>query len=453
MSKSLDRIQPMMDFLPPDRQQWLFTVMRPILPMWLRSQCGIPQVETRHIERLVEITQKFEAGKVRYLIAFRHPTIDDQFSMFHLLAYDLPRAAAKIGIKFRKMPSSYYVYDRGIPLWAGGIVTWIYPRTGGIPIYRGKLDRQGLQTIRQLLVNGEYPVAISPEGGTSGHSERVNPIEPGVVQMGFWGAEDLAKAGRTEQMMILPVGLQYHYIGDIWTQIDQLLMRIERECGLVKPSIEPQARYERLYALGAYVLNLVNEHYRKFYANLAPEPTTEDSLSAKLQVLLDHILRVSESHFDIKPKGSFIDRSRRLEQAGWDQIFRRDVADLNTLSALETGLADQLAKEANTSHWHMRIAESLTAVTGNYVSEHPTSTRFAETLLLIDRTLGRIKSKPFGKSPFLGDRKVVLSIGEPLSISDRFETYQSNRLAAKACVSDMTNELQLAMENLIEPSI
>jgi hypothetical protein len=452
MPKSLDRIQPVMGFLPTNRQNWLLAAMHPILPLWMRWQCGVLQVETRHIERLVELNQKFEAGKVRYLLAFRHPTIDDQFSMFHLLSYDLPRAAAKMGVKFEKAPSSYFVYDRGIPLWAGEIVTWLYPRTGGIPIYRGKADRQGLQAIRQFMINGEYPVAISPEGGTNGHSELVNPVEPGVAQMGFWGMEDLVKAGRTEQIVILPVGVQYHYIGDNWARIDDLLMRLERDCGLSKPKIEPSDRYKRLYDLGDHILNFVNNHYKKFYASIAPSPPADESLGAKLQVLLDHILRVAESHFDIKSKGSFIDRSRRLEQAGWDQVFRSDIKDIDALSVMEIGFANQLAKEANTSHWHMRIAESLTAVTGDYVARHPSPTRFAETLLLIDRALSRTKSEPFGKNPYLGDRKVVLSIGEPLSVSDRFAEYQSSRTAAKQCVNQLTTDLQSAMESLIEPS-
>jgi hypothetical protein len=464
MPKSLDQLQPDMEFLAPRIQESLLSGLRSLLPFWLRWQCKIPQIKVHNLEQLVKTTEEFQAGKVRYILAFRHPTIDDQFAMFHLMGVALSKASKDI-----KKFSSYYVYDRGIPLWAGEIVTYLYPRTGGIPIHRGKLDRQGLQTIRKFLLAGEYPIAISPEGGTNGHSELVASIEPGVVQIGFWGCEDLAAADRSEQVVILPVGIQYQYLGDPWDKIDHLLMQLETECGISKPTLQPSERYARLNALGEYLLEFVDRHYQQFYPEYIktcikndsdpedlneelnieiPEPIQEP-FGDRLQKLLDQILRVAESNFGIKPRGTIVDRARRLEQAGWDRIFR---ADIDNLSVLERGFANQVAKEANTSHWHLRIAESLTSISGNYVKSHPSPTRFAETLLLIWRSLSRVKNQPFGKSPYLGDRSCLLSIGAPIVVSDYFPKYQSSRANAKACVASLTAELQTALEQLIQPS-
>jgi len=463
MPKSLDQLQPDMEFLAPRIQEPLLFGLRSFLPFWLRWQSKILQVKVHNLEQLVKTTEDFQAGKVRYILAFRHPTIDDQFAMFHLMGSALPRASKDI-----KKFSAYYVYDRGIPLWAGEIVTYLYPRTGGIPIHRGKLDRQGLQTIRKFLLAGEYPIAISPEGGTNGHSELVATIEPGVVQIGFWGCEDIAAAGRSEQVVILPVGIQYEYLGNPWDKIDRLLMQLESECGISKSTIQPSERYARLYALGEYLLEFVDKHYQQFYPTYIkddsdpaitnqsnPEDGDVERLEAQkkfgdhLQKLLDQILHVAESNFGIKSRGTIVDRARRLEQAGWDRIFR---ADINNLSVLERGFADQVAKEANTSHWHLRIAESLTSISGNYVKSHPSPTRFAETLLLIWRSLSRVKNQTFGKSPYLGDRSCLLSIGKPIIVSDYFPKYQSSRANAKACVASLTVELQNALEQLIQPS-
>jgi hypothetical protein len=139
----------------------------------------------------------------------------------------------------------------------------------------------------------------------------------------------------------------------------------------------------------------------------------------------------------------------------WERIFRSDIKDvkgIQALSTLERSFANQLAKEAHTSEWHMRIAESLTAVTGNYVKNNPSPTRFADTLLLIWRALSRVKAEQFGRSPFIGNRKIIISVGEPISVSDRYETYKSSRAAAKECSSQLTKDLQAALESLIEPS-
>lgn len=475
MPKSLDRVQPDMEFLAPRIQEWLLAGLRSLLPFWLRWKCKITKIETVNLESLVKITDEFRKGKVRYILAFRHPTLDDQFAMFHLVASALPQAIRNSSSDPSNEIdsfSSYYVYDRGIPLWAGEIVTYLYPRSGGIPIHRGKLDRQGLQTIRKYLITGEYPIAISPEGGTNGHCEMVAAIEPGVVQIGFWGCEDLAAAGREERVVIVPVGIQYQYLGsNIWKNIDRLLMDLECECGLTKPPVTPADRYARLYALGEHLLEFVETHYQQFYPTYTSIPSeidkdgrvpkgleeddsdTEATIKVdfgdRLQKLLDRILRVAEFNFGIKPKGTLTDRARRVEQAGWDRMFR---ADVETLSGLERGFADRVAKEANMSHWHLRIAESLTCITGDYVKSHPSPTRFAEVLLLIWRSLGRVKNQPFGKVPNLGDRSLLLSIGDPIVISDYFPKYQSNRASAKECVATLTAELQTALEKLIVPS-
>lgn len=81
----------------------------------------------------------------------------------------------------------------------------------GIPIQRGKLDLVGLRTARHLLANSHLPMAVAPEGATNGHNQIVSPLEPGITQLGFWCVEDLLKAGRSEQVLLVPIGIQYRY--------------------------------------------------------------------------------------------------------------------------------------------------------------------------------------------------------------------------------------------------
>lgn len=456
MAVDLTRVQPPLKVYPPKPSQFLLKFIRLVVPFWLWGQCGIKQIETRYIDRLVNVTKKFQDGKSRCLLAFRHPTTDDPFAMLYLLAYAVPEQAKEMGIKLRKTPHSGFVYDRGISLWAGEYINWLFPALGGISIFRGKLDRPALNLMRKQITNGKEPLSMAPEGGTNGKSEMIAELEPGIAQIGFWSAEDLQKEGRTEEMLIVPVGIQYEYSAKAWVTIDQTILTIEKECGITKPEITSDTRYQRLYDLGSYLVQWVSDYYKNFYGNYAsnaPEITDSDDLATRIQNLADRILRVAEMNFGIKSKGTAIDRCRRLEQATWDRIFRNDIKGLTQLTQVERSFADQLALEANYSNWHMKIAESIIGVTSDYVRQHPSPSRYVEVLKLMWSVLYRVTERNpdsvFKEAPNFGDRKLIISVAEPLSVSDRLSEYQSSRTAAKECTRKLTEEISNSLNNLI----
>jgi hypothetical protein len=99
--------------------------------------------------------------------------------------------------------------------------------------------------------------------------------------------------------------------------------------------------------------------------------------------------------------------------------------------------------------WHMRLVESFVAVTGAYVQEKPTVERFAETTLLMWDAIARIKGgNPF-RRPRLGKQSVQMTVGEPISVSERWEAYQASRRSAKQSVAELTQNLQTALEAMI----
>ncbi len=460
MAVDLTRVQPPLKVYPPKINQFVLKIIRLLTPFWLRWQCGIKQIETRYVDRLVEVTKKFQDGKARYILAFRHPTTDDPFGMLYMLAYAVPEQARDMGIKLTKTPHSSFVYDRGISMWAGDYINWLFPALGGISIFRGKLDRPALNLIRQQITSGESPLSMAPEGGTNGKSELVAELEPGIAQIGFWAAEDLLKEGRTEEMLIVPVGIQYEYSIAAWGKIDETIAAIEKECGITKPAITTSTRYQRLYELGSYLVQWVSDYYKTFYGNYArkdKDVPDSDDLATRIEDLADRILSVAEMSFGIKSKGSPIDRCRRLEQAGWDRIFRNDLQDIEQLSQVERCFADQLALEANYSNWHMKIAESIIGVTSDYVRQHPSPSRYIEVLKLMWSVLQRVTERNpdsvFKETPNFGDRKVILSVAEPISVSERLSEYQSSRTAAKECNRKLTEEIHSAMKNLVIPSV
>lgn len=477
MVPAITRAQPSLDFIPPQYNPWLQAGMKWLLPWITPHWAHLTRIEVAHAERLAQLYAQFQQQQARFLIAFRHPSVNDPFCLAHLLYQSVPQAARQHQIPLKAPIHAHFIYDRGIPLWAGQWMGWLYAQLGGIPIQRGKVDRIGLKTARDVFANGQFPLLAAPEGATNGHGEIISPLEPGIAQMGFWCAEDLAKANRSEQVWILPVGLQYRYVTPPWSALAKLLMELETAVGITplsRPDPEtdqpselfmkvPESErplYQRLYRLGEQLLTAMEQFYQRFYHQSlesdgmpVPEPSASSAdsrLAARLHNLMNTALQVSEQYFGLSPKGSFIDRCRRLEQAGWDWIYREDVNPSQPLPAIERGFADVVATEASLRMWHMRMVESFVAVTGNYVSEKPTAERFAETTLLLWDLITRIQGKqPHLQRPVLGKQWAQVTVGEPLSVSDRWPSYQTNRRQAKQAVADLTQDIHTALANMI----
>ncbi len=461
MSLALNRAQPALAFIPPKYAPWLRQLIRLLMPTWTAWKTDVTEIETHHVETLAKLYHQMNSGQTRLLIAFRHPSPTDPYMLSHLLWRDLPRTARERGLNLGTT-HSYFIYDRGIPLWAGRYLGWVFSRLGGVPIQRGKLDLRSLKTARNLLLNGHFPLAVAPEGGNNGHSEIVSPLEPGVAQLAFWCAEDLKAAGRAESVVILPVGIQYRYLNAPWKQLDKLIRQLEADSGLdpLAKSDDPSTgletdrletgeqaeRYKRLYRLAEHLLTMMEGYYSEVYGLDFDRPEisldANTQLAERLTTLMDKVLQIAEDYFGLRPKGSAIDRCRRLEQAGWDRIFR---ADTTSLSPVELGLANRIAAEADLRMWHMRLMESFVAVTGHYVKEHPSADRFAETTLLLRSMVARLKGQPVPR-PQLGQQRAIITVGQPIEVTERLADYKAQRRGA---IAALTQDLQAEMASLI----
>lgn len=170
-------VQPSLEFIPPVLNPLVLRLTKLLLPALVRSQTAITHIQADNTSVLAELYRDFEAGKTRFMMAFRHPSPQDPFCMAYLLHSLVPQMARQKQISLQRPVHAHFLYDRGIPLWAGARVGWLFSNLGGIPIHRGKVDRLGLRTARNLLVNGSYPMAAAPSGATNGHGEIVSPLE------------------------------------------------------------------------------------------------------------------------------------------------------------------------------------------------------------------------------------------------------------------------------------
>ncbi|MCH9055022.1 1-acyl-sn-glycerol-3-phosphate acyltransferase [Parathermosynechococcus lividus] len=455
MSSAVTAARPPLHFLPQRFSYPVWWGFSRLLPLYLRYGLGFRKIEGVNVETLARTYQQFQAGQLRLLLAFRHPSTDDPLVMGYLMWHLLPRTARQIGIPLKSPTNGYFLYDRGIPLWAGEAVGWLFSRLGGSSIIRGKLDTQALRAARELLLEGQFPLAAAPEGATNEHNELVAPLEPGVAQLGFWCLEDLAKAGRSLPVVILPIGIQYTLASPSWARIAHLMDQLEQRlgCGTTATGTDVELLYRRLFNVAMHLLDCLEVFYAKSYRQqFPPLPAFENAnaeLAARLQRLLHSVLVVAEDYFGLKPSEDFVDRCRRIEHAAWERMFR---GDLDQLSTVERCLADWLAEEANVRLRHMRLAERFTSVTGSYVREQPSIDRFAEVVLILWRTFDWLEGKHSNVNGLVGPRQVRLSVGEPIDLEHYWPLYRRDRRGARQALNDVTTAIRAQFEALIVPT-
>jgi 1-acyl-sn-glycerol-3-phosphate acyltransferase len=456
MPQIINQSQPGLTPIVPKLNPVIVKLVHLALPLLMRFQlwpwlpAGIKRIVVTNEKTLAQCYQEFQAGKIRLILAFRHVEVDDPLCALHLLSRSLPAIAKSQNIPLQYPLHAHFLYDRGMPLWGGKGLGWMLSRFGGVSLHRGKRpDWQALRTARDLVVNGAFPFAVAPEGATNGHSELIGPLEPGVAQLGFWCVEDLQKSDRPEQVWILPIGIQYSYIGQPWPRLDQLMTELETTIGLHPQPIsttDPQQFYDRLLKIGETLLIKLEQFYHQFYPHPSTPIDPETQLNQRLAILLDRALQVAESYFNITASGSPVDRCRRLEEASWTFIHRSDLPARESLSLLDRGLADWIAQEASLRIIHMRLAESFVAVTADYIATKPSFDRLAETTLLMFDAMARIRGDKLPQRPKLGLREARVTVTEPISISDRWDSYQTNRRSAKQAIDDLTADIRRALE-------
>lgn len=468
MPHFLNHVQPKLHFIPQTINPCLIRLIHRGLPLLMRIRtqpwlpAGIARVDSRNEEIMAQLYQQFQSGTIRLVIAFRHVEVDDPLCGLYLLSRSVPRAAQHLGICLEQPLHSHFIYERGMPLWAGAWLGWLFSQIGGVPVRRGREpDWKGLRVVRDLLLQGQLPLAVAPEGGTNGHSGIVSPLEPGVAQMGFWAVNDLHHANRTESVVIVPVGIQYHYLDPPWEGLSQLLDQLEAESGLSTAEMKFSTNvdrstqcYQRLLRLGDHLLTRMETFYRRFYHEPISRNETdpqshlsqEQILAERLHHLMDVSLRVAEMYFNIPAKGNPIERCRRLEEAGWTYIYRDDIEDVKSLSQLDRGLADWVAAEANLRLLHMRLVESFVAVSGTYIQDKPTIERLCEMALLLYDVLARLRGDKLPARPRLGWRKATVTVADPISVTDRWPEYRSDRRAA---IKHLTDDIKVALEKTI----
>lgn len=415
-------------------------------------------MELRHAERLVEAYRAFFSGEARLIVAFRHPYGDEAQLMAYVIGRLLAREAAARGVRYPRAPHAHFVHGYEVPLWGGPFERWLLPRVGAVPVHHTLLDRRSIERIRALMRDGAFPLALAPEGQVSYTSEGLPRLEPGAARICAWCAEDLAAAGRTERVVILPLSVHHRWDGASEAGLDRLIGRIERKCGIVPGGEAGKgraagggaagnvARFRRLNAIADAVLEAAERHYGRCCGLVPPEPGTA-ARSARLAALREAALDSAERALRLSPEGDAIARVYRIRHACWDRIFRADIPDMKSLPDLERSLADRAAGEAWYASRHMELVDLAYYLDFDRLKESDPLSLFVETAQNYWDLVSRLEGGNISDRVSLRGRDAEVIVGEPL---DAGKILAASGPGRKEAVARLSARLEKAYLNCIQ---
>lgn len=438
MKLQVEGVKAPLEFIPPRLNPLVVKLVTGITPLYVKHSLGLRVSVPEGMDALAREYQRFFNDGDRLILVFRHVHVHDAQVMFYLFDHLLPREARRLGIRLPRAPHAHFLYGRGVPVWAGKWLEWLFSRVGGIPVYHRSLSREGLDTVRSHLTEAAYPIALAPEGQVTYHNGVVHPIEPGFAQLALWARKDLEKKGSPRDVRILPISQYYRYGKEGERVLEDLLGRIETELGQVFETAPEQKENSgtqeihrdrlRLRQAGAAVLTRFEDFYRRYYG-LKDFPSQfdidrieirpEDCSRSRVAHLVDAVMRLQEERLGIKhpPKG-FTPRIFTIRQAGWNRIFRKPRRPDGSLSPLDAALNEYLAVEAGLFARHLEVVDLMAYLQPEYALESEDVNRHIEFALNLLDGISRLKGGTIGQRHHVRPCEVKINIGDPVSLKE-----------------------------------
>lgn len=382
-------------FVPPYRGRGWWRVLKRGLPWYLKRYWGIERVDIVGAERL----DRSLADGHGVLLAANHPRPCDPFVMGEL--------SRRVRRPLFSMASWHLFMN-------GGWQAWTMRRLGAFSVFREGIDLQAVGAAVDILVSGERPLLIFPEGVVSRTNDRLNPLLEGVALIARKAAARRSKA-QTGEVAIHPVFLRYRFHGDLGASVDPVLAEIERRLTW-RPA--PQLPLiQRIAKVGQSLLSLKEIEY-------FGHPET-GGLDERLGRLIDHLLAPLERQWlNGEQVSNTVQRVKRLRGA-----------IIPTLSAGELSDVDKSHRWRQLADCY--LAQQLSWYPPDYLASDPTSERILETVERFEEDLtDRVRiHRPLSAR---------VEVGEAIMVAGERGRRPANE--------DLLEELEAAMKRLIVDS-
>lgn len=408
---------------------------RIFIRLYLKYVLAFTEIQILMPEKIIKELRDFQSNQSRLIVAFRHPYGDEPQLLFYVFENMITRLAKKLDMPLLRNPGLRLLHDYAVPLWSNAFIRFLIPRAGAMPVYHVKCDTGGLSNIRSVLKNGENPIGLAPEGQISYHSETLPRIELGAVRMGFWCARDLERAGRNEDVHILPLSIHYQYDKRDIKKIHSALCRLEFLCGLkVIESEKGKLPFllPRLREIDLRILAKTESFYSETYAYSAPKAVSGESEDQERRrrwdALLPFALSMAEHALGINPgKETLVQRMYRVRLEGWSRIYPEDMLD--HLSSLELALADRRAGEGWFAMRHMELVDLMSYHDESYLDYNdpdPSYDRIVERVLNLQDLCSRLMGGNITNRPNNIRKKAYVVPGEILNLTELMPQYRAN---------------------------
>ena len=378
---------------------WLFKLIG--LPEWqLRRAEGVVDYEIRNIERL---QASMTAGH-GILITPNHPRTADPVAMGFL---------AKQARTYVYAMASWHLFHQG---W---LTAWAIRMMGGFSVNREGVDRQAISTAIDLLAEARRPLIIFPEGATSRINDRLQALLDGVAFIARSAAKKRARLMPPGKVVVHPVGIKYHFAGDIHKVADDVLTDIEQRL-----TWQPQRELPlllRIGKVGSAILSLKEIEY-------FGEPR-RGMLGDRLRGLMDHLLGpIEKEWFGEVRIGPVIPRVRNLR-----------------IKILPDMVAGRVDKTERARRWKqladIYLAQQLSCYPPDYLAQEPSVDRVLEIIEKFEEDL-------FDHARRHGQLKVVLQVGEAIEVSPE----RQRGTAIDPLMVQIEQSLQTMIEELAKES-
>ncbi len=315
---------------------WWFHLTKPSCRNALRKQ-KILSIQAQGLEHL------------QNTIDAKHGVLLTPNHSFHWDSYCLIAAAEKLGMPFYIM-TAWQVFATS---------SWFQrlsmQRCGCFSVDREGTDTQAIKTAVDILQNRPHPLTIFPEGDVYHTNDRVTPFRDGAAAMALMAAR---KSERP--ISIIPVAIKRWYVDDPTPSLIRTVEELEKRL-FWRPQLEKPLT-DRILHVAQGVLSLKElEHL---------QTTQVGSLSERIERLSSVILSRSEQRYSLKTKQVLI--PERVKEVRRTIIAARE-------TAAETATGDQ-HRQWSADMEDMFLVTQLYSYPGNYLLEHPSIERMAETL-------------------------------------------------------------------------
>ena len=306
---------------------------------------------------------------------------------------------------------------------SAGLRHWLFPRLGIFPVDREGSDRSAFKAAVETLVGGKYPLLLFPEGEVYYLADRLTPLREGAAAIALSAAKKCAAEGRTT--WIVPIGIKYRFPDDVDPRPAFLALMDNLEARLTWRPRVGQPLVGRVYAFAAALLALKELEYLG-EAKSGP-------LKERIVGLWSHILRELE--------GRRLPRCREVEPL---PVRVKDLrhACLEALAKPET-TADE-AKALRDDLDDVFMAVQAYSYPGDYLSEHPTLERVADTLAKLDEDL--LRGNDYAPPP--APRRAIVRVGEPIDIGASLAGAGKSRANSTALTLELERRMQALLDEI-----